>query len=117
MLQRRRVLQGLGGALAFAVPGLGARSAFPAAPPYLTFGLPTGVYDTAVLDALPGKQPLIKLAYRPPNYETPVCISLRRSPRTTPFLCATISPTSLNRSMCRAGGCGLAATPLRTHSS
>jgi len=72
MLQRRRVLQGLGGALAFAVPGLGARSAFPAAPPYLTFGLPTGVYDTAVLDALPGKQPLIKLAYRPPNYETPV---------------------------------------------
>jgi len=72
MLQRRRVLQGLGGALAFAVPELGSRPAFPAGPSYLTFGLPAGVYDTAVLDALPGKQPLIKLAYRPPNYETPV---------------------------------------------
>jgi DMSO/TMAO reductase YedYZ molybdopterin-dependent catalytic subunit len=35
-------------------------------------GLPAGVYDTAILDALPGKQPLIKLSYRPPNYETPV---------------------------------------------
>ena len=72
MLQRRRVLRGLGGALAFAVPALGLRRAFPAGPPYLTLGLPTGVYDTAVLDALPGKKPLIKLAYRPPNYETPV---------------------------------------------
>src|SRR5262249_23391467 len=26
----------------------------------------------AVLDALPGKKPLIKLTYRPPNYETPL---------------------------------------------
>jgi DMSO/TMAO reductase YedYZ molybdopterin-dependent catalytic subunit len=40
--------------------------------PPLTSGLPDGVYDTAVLDALPGKKPLIKLSYRPPNYETPV---------------------------------------------
>ena len=31
-----------------------------------------GVYDTAILDALPGKKPLIKLTYRPPNYETPI---------------------------------------------
>jgi DMSO/TMAO reductase YedYZ molybdopterin-dependent catalytic subunit len=35
-------------------------------------GLPNGVYDTAILDALPGKKPLIKLTYQPPNYETPV---------------------------------------------
>ena len=72
MLERRRVLQGLGGVLAFAVPGLASRPASPAERPYLTFGLPGGEYDTAVLDALPGKQPLIKLSYRPPNYETPV---------------------------------------------
>src|SRR5271166_3310629 len=72
MLERRRILQGLGGVLAFAVPGRVSRSAFPAEPPYLTFGLPGGEYDTAILDVLPGKQPLIKLSYRPPNYETPV---------------------------------------------
>lgn len=72
MLERRKVLQGLGGVLAFAVPGLASRPASPAERPYLTFGLPGGEYDTAVLDALPGKQPLIKLSYRPPNYETPV---------------------------------------------
>jgi len=34
--------------------------------------LPEGVRDSAVLDALPGKKPLIKLTYRPPNYETPI---------------------------------------------
>src|SRR5215467_3073481 len=41
-----------------------------------TFGLPAqlpeGTRHEAVLDALPGKMPLIKLSYRPPNYETPV---------------------------------------------
>ena len=35
-------------------------------------GLPEGVYDAATLEALPGKKPLIKLSYRPPNYETPL---------------------------------------------
>jgi sulfite dehydrogenase len=70
MLERRRVLQGLGSV--FAAPGLVSRLASPAELPYLTFGLPAGVYDTAILDALPGKKPLIKLSYRPPNYETPV---------------------------------------------
>jgi len=34
--------------------------------------LPSGTRGEAVLDALPGKKPLIKLAYRPPNYETPI---------------------------------------------
>src|SRR5215468_5839160 len=34
--------------------------------------LPDGARREAVLDALPGKKPLIKLSYRPPNYETPV---------------------------------------------
>src|SRR5579864_2530869 len=60
MLKRRSVLQGIGGTMARAaeVP--------------LTTGLPSGEYDTAILDALSGKKPLIKLSYRPPNYETPV---------------------------------------------
>ena len=43
-----------------------------AAQPDLVAGLPDGVRTSAVLDALPGKKPLIKLSYRPPNYETPL---------------------------------------------
>jgi DMSO/TMAO reductase YedYZ molybdopterin-dependent catalytic subunit len=35
-------------------------------------GLPTGAIETGALEALPGKVPLIKRSYRPPNYETPV---------------------------------------------
>jgi DMSO/TMAO reductase YedYZ molybdopterin-dependent catalytic subunit len=38
----------------------------------LPAALPSGVRDSAVLDTLPGKKPLIKLSYVPPNYETPV---------------------------------------------
>ena len=38
----------------------------------LPAALPEGVRGSAVLDALPGKKPLIKLSYRPPNYETPI---------------------------------------------
>jgi len=34
--------------------------------------LPEGTRAEAILDVLPGKRPLIKLAYRPPNYETPI---------------------------------------------
>jgi len=41
-----------------------------------TLNLPSelseGTRAEAVLDALPGKKPLIKLSYRPPNYETPI---------------------------------------------
>ncbi len=33
--------------------------------------LPRGTLDSALLEALPGKRPLIKRAYRPPNFETP----------------------------------------------
>jgi DMSO/TMAO reductase YedYZ molybdopterin-dependent catalytic subunit len=35
-------------------------------------GTPAGVAETAALEALPGKKPLIRLSYRPPNYETPI---------------------------------------------
>ena len=38
----------------------------------LTPGVPARVKDIAGLEALPGKKPLIRLSYRPPNYETPV---------------------------------------------
>src|SRR6516225_9108159 len=59
MLTRRRLITaGAGMALA-------AISDLPAA-------LPEGVRSNAMLDALPGKKPLIKLSYRPPNYETPI---------------------------------------------
>lgn len=34
--------------------------------------MPEGVLEEQVLEALPGKKPLIKKTYRPPNYETPV---------------------------------------------
>ena len=72
MLGRRRVLQGLGSVLSLAATVPGSRPASPEERLELTYGLPAGVYDTAVLDALPGKKPLIKLSYRPPNYETPI---------------------------------------------
>jgi DMSO/TMAO reductase YedYZ molybdopterin-dependent catalytic subunit len=75
MLSRRQVLRGVGGgalALGSAAAGLVPRLAWADDKPPLPKGLPGGVYDEAVLDTLPGKAPLIKLAYRPPNYETPI---------------------------------------------
>jgi len=71
MLKRRSVLQAIGGAAALAAPGMVAKLARAAEAVPLTTGLPPGEYNTATLDALPGKKPLIKLSYRPPNYETP----------------------------------------------
>jgi DMSO/TMAO reductase YedYZ molybdopterin-dependent catalytic subunit len=70
---RRRFLARAGAATATALiagratrPGL-ADSAVP-----LTPGTPDGLASVAKLEALPGKKPLIKLSYRPPNYETPL---------------------------------------------
>ena len=57
---------------------LGAGSIFPvralgAGPTRPTIdGLVDGTNGSAVLEALPGKRPLIKRTFRPPNYETPV---------------------------------------------
>jgi sulfite dehydrogenase (cytochrome) subunit A len=65
----------LGGSAAAGATSAGGLPSFPtawAAPPDLAAALPAGVRASAVLDALPGKKPLIKLSYRPPNYETPV---------------------------------------------
>jgi DMSO/TMAO reductase YedYZ molybdopterin-dependent catalytic subunit len=67
------LLAGAGPVLSQAfVGGANAEQAVFDAPPYLSPQLPEGTRQEAVLDALPGKRPLIKLSYRPPNYETPI---------------------------------------------
>ena len=68
MITRRQALTAAGAA---ALAGTGQ---FPAEAQGLVLesGLPEGVKSVAALEALPGKKPLIKLAYRPPNYETPI---------------------------------------------
>src|SRR5215472_6869012 len=38
----------------------------------LTPGVPEGLQSVAAMESLPGKKPLIKLSYRPPNYESPL---------------------------------------------
>jgi len=60
MISRRAVMAG--GALALAGAGPLSRAALPANDSFLPQGLPQGVYDTATLEALPGKKPLIKLS-------------------------------------------------------
>ena len=74
MITRRRLMGGAGAGAVLA----GTSIAFPrlfeteAAVPGLPVALPQGTRSEAVLEALPGKKPLIKLTYRPPNYETPI---------------------------------------------
>ena len=70
MFHRRELV--IGGALALLGAGRRARAGGADEKSFLPQGLPVGVYDTAALEALPGKKPLIKLSYRPPNYETPL---------------------------------------------
>jgi len=71
-LTRRRFVSGTGAASAVVAGGLSPLPLARAAGPELSAALPEGVRSSAVLDALPGKKPLIKLSYRPPNYETPI---------------------------------------------
>ncbi|HSB58014.1 MAG TPA: molybdopterin-dependent oxidoreductase [Methyloceanibacter sp.] len=64
------------GTLALASAALGSclglpRLSFAGEAP-VTPGVPVGTASSAVLYALPVKKPLIKLSYRPPNYETPL---------------------------------------------
>ena len=72
-VSRRRFLAGTGAA-AIAASGVIDLSLAQAEAigPKLLRELPEGTRAAAVLDALPGKKPLIKLSYRPPNYETPI---------------------------------------------
>src|SRR5919109_149542 len=67
-MNRRRLLQGGAGMLALAA-GSGS---FPRLARAAGLSLPEGTLAEQVLEALPGKVPLIKKTYRPPNYETPV---------------------------------------------
>jgi DMSO/TMAO reductase YedYZ molybdopterin-dependent catalytic subunit len=76
MITRRNLLEAAGGV--FAVAGTGPLAAAqgdaggqPSKAP-LSPLLPAGTRAEAVLDTLPGKRPLIKLTYRPPNYESPL---------------------------------------------
>jgi DMSO/TMAO reductase YedYZ molybdopterin-dependent catalytic subunit len=70
MATRRMFMVGAGSA-ALAGPTL-LRESLAAGGLMLDPRLPAGTRDEAVLEALPGKRPLIKLSYRPPNYETPL---------------------------------------------
>jgi DMSO/TMAO reductase YedYZ molybdopterin-dependent catalytic subunit len=66
----------LAGTAAAAVAASGAVSLAPARAEVASLNLPSELPDgtraEAILDALPGKKRLIKLSYRPPNYETPI---------------------------------------------
>jgi sulfite dehydrogenase len=64
-MQRRDMLAGLG-----AIAASGAQAA--QKPNWMSAALPDGTREEATLERLPGKQPLIKLTDRPPNYETPI---------------------------------------------
>lgn len=70
MISRRATLAG--GVLALAGTSPLGRFALAAGQSFLPSGLSEGVYNTAKLEALPGKKPLIRLSARPPNYETPL---------------------------------------------
>jgi DMSO/TMAO reductase YedYZ molybdopterin-dependent catalytic subunit len=71
MASRRQVLTG---AIALSTLGTGAARvlARSEAPLPLDPGLPSGLRESAVLDTLAGKVPLIRLTARPPNCETPL---------------------------------------------
>ena len=70
MISRRNLLQTAGAAGALA--GLPGWARAQGAGPMLTPGVPSGVATYATMAKLPGKQPLIRLADRPPNYESPL---------------------------------------------
>src|SRR6478752_4383762 len=72
-LNRRQLFAGMAGMIAATSGGklltdrAGAADALRLEP-----ALPAGLREAAKLEALPGKVPLIKLSYRPPNFETPI---------------------------------------------
>jgi len=72
MITRRRLLEVTGAAAALAGSDLGSSLTSVAHAQALPPVLPEGTRGEALLETLPGKKPLIKLSYRPPNYETPL---------------------------------------------
>jgi len=72
LLDRRNFLRSSAAAgAAIAGSGLSLVGNVRAAGLNVSTALPQGLRDNVTLDALPGKRPLIKLSFRPPNYETP----------------------------------------------
>src|SRR5215468_7109267 len=74
MITRRRLLKAASAGAALTGSGVSflQLSEAGAAGLDLPAELPEGTRAGALLDVLPGKKPLIKLTYRPPNYETPI---------------------------------------------
>ena len=68
-MNRRHFLHASAGGAALAV--LPSLRALAAAGDLGPAGLPSGALESATLAALPGKLPLIKKTWRPPNFETP----------------------------------------------
>ncbi|MGE5095134.1 MAG: molybdopterin-dependent oxidoreductase [Betaproteobacteria bacterium] len=68
MIDRRRFLAGM------SIPALSSLSplASAAAKVWQPSELPEGVTSEVLLESLPGKVPLIKRSFRPPNFETPI---------------------------------------------
>lgn len=65
-MDRRTFVRGVASATALA----GGQLLLPRS--LLADGLPSGALESEQMVALPGKQPLIKRSFRPPNFETPV---------------------------------------------
>jgi DMSO/TMAO reductase YedYZ molybdopterin-dependent catalytic subunit len=75
VLTRRYLVKAAGAGLALCGSGFAVKSIETTTAPArinLPAALPQGLRESAALEALPGKKPLIKLTYRPPNYETPM---------------------------------------------
>ena len=66
-MHRRKILTGLGAAVLAGGPARAVEK-----PRWMSPQLPEGTREEATLEALPGKQKLIKLTERPPNYEAPI---------------------------------------------
>jgi DMSO/TMAO reductase YedYZ molybdopterin-dependent catalytic subunit len=73
MATRRDLLKTTAGGLVLAKTGFLTSALASAANPKLgPSELPSGMLESSLMDTLPGKVPLIKKTFRPPNYETPV---------------------------------------------
>jgi sulfite dehydrogenase len=74
MISRRHLLQTAGASGALAITGLSLPQISKAetAAAELTPGVPQGISSYVTMGTLPGKKPLIQLADRPPNYESPL---------------------------------------------
>lgn len=115
MLQRRSFLRGAAASAVAVGGGLVPGAGHAVERAKLSEELPQGLRDEAVLEALPGKQPLIKLSYRPPNYETPLAhFNSLITPNDAFFVryhLANIPEIDIRSWRLRVGGAG-AATPI-----